>query len=169
LVTRSGNPVVIDADGLNWLAKWPNWWEHLNRGQFVLTPHAGEMARLLDVDVSEVVANASRIAKDTAAEWGQTVVLKSLTTVVAGADGQWAEIEPPPALATAGSGDVLSGAIASFLAQGLSPFDAGKLAVYVGARAAVRVSARYGTLGVLASDLPAAIAEELGLLEGMER
>jgi NAD(P)H-hydrate epimerase len=89
-------------------------------------------------------------------------------TVIATSDGQTAEIEPSPALATAGTGDVLSGAIAAFLAQGLSPFDAGKLAAFVGARAATRVSGRYGTLGVLASDLPAAIAEELASLEGMD-
>ncbi len=168
LVIGKGKPVVIDADGLNWLAKWPAWWEHLSGGQFVLTPHAGEMARLLDVDVAEVVADSTKVGKDAAAKWGQTVVLKSKTTVIAAPDGQVAEIEPPPALATAGSGDVLSGAIAAFLAQGLSPFDAGKLAAYVGARAATRVSGRYGTLGVLASDLPAAIAEELARLEGME-
>ncbi len=168
LVIGKGKPVVIDADGLNWLAKWPTWWEHLSGGQFVLTPHAGEMARLLDVDVAEVVADPATVGKDAAAKWGQTVVLKSKTTVIAAPDGQVAEIEPPPALATAGSGDVLSGAIAAFLAQGLSPFDAGKLAAYVGARAATRVSGRYSTLGVLASDLPAAIAEELALLEGTE-
>lgn len=168
LVGRLAKPVVIDADGLNWLATWPTWWEHLTGGQFVLTPHAGEMARLLDVDVSDVVANTAQVGKDAAATWGQTVVLKSRTTVIAGPDGQFAEFEPPPALATAGSGDVLSGAIAAFLAQGLSPFDAGKLAVYVGAKAAKRVSERFGSLGMLASDLPAAIAEELALLEEME-
>jgi hydroxyethylthiazole kinase-like uncharacterized protein yjeF len=169
LVDRLARPVVIDADGLNWLAKWPNWWEHLLAGQFVLTPHAGEMARLLDVDVADVVANSAQVAKDAAVKWRQTVVLKSLTTVIASSDGQTAEVAPPPALATAGSGDVLSGAIAAFLAQGLSPFDAGKLAAFVGARAAARVSSRYGTLGVLASDLPAAMAEELASLEGMGR
>lgn len=168
LVTRLAKPVVIDADGLNWLAKWPTWWEHLVSSQLVLTPHAGEMARLLDVDVEEVVTNPAKAGQDAAVKWGQVVVLKSQTTVIAAPDGQLAEIEPPPALATAGSGDVLSGVIAAFLAQGLSPFDAGKLAVYAGARAATRVSGRFGTLGVLASDLPAAIAEELALLEGME-
>lgn len=167
LVNRLAKPVVIDADGLNWLAKWPHWWEHLPQGQFVLTPHAGEMARLLEVDVSAVVDNAAQVASDAATTWGQTVVLKSTMTVIAAPQGQTAQIAPPPALATAGSGDVLSGTIAAFLAQGLSPFDAGKLAAFVGARAATRVASRYGTLGVMASDLPAAIAEELAALEEM--
>lgn len=165
LLSGTTKPVVIDADGLNWLAKWPNWWEHLAKSQFVLTPHAGEMARLLDVEVAVVVEDSVKVARDAASAWGQTVVLKSRTTVIAAPDGETAELAPPPSLATAGSGDVLSGVIGAFLAQGLSPFDAGKLGVFVGSRAAARVSSHYGTLGVLASDLPAAIAEELASLE----
>ena len=64
-------------------------------------------------------------------------------------------------------GDVLSGSIAAFLAQGLIPADAASLAVFVGSRAAARLEERYGTLGVVAGDLPVAIAEELGALERM--
>jgi NAD(P)H-hydrate repair Nnr-like enzyme with NAD(P)H-hydrate dehydratase domain len=70
-------------------------------------------------------------------------------------------------LATAGSGDVLSGAIGSLLAQGLPPVDAAALAVYVGNKAAERLAQRLGTLGVVASDLPPAIAEEMRVLENL--
>ena len=73
------------------------------------------------------------------------------------------------ALATAGSGDVFAGTIGGFLAQGLAPIDAAALAFYVGTRAARRAEQRFGTLGLLAGDLPPAIAEELAALEATKR
>ena len=84
---------------------------------------------------------------------------------MASADGAVVAADAPPALATAGSGDVLCGSIGGFLAQGLSGPDAAALAVFVGCRAAERVSEKYGTLGVVAGDLPMAIAAELRALE----
>jgi NAD(P)H-hydrate epimerase len=93
------------------------------------------------------------------------VVLKGGRTVVASADGTVRAVDAPPSLATAGSGDVLCGSIGALLAQGLRGPDAAALAVFVGCRAAERVAAQYGTLGVIAGDLPAAIAAELRALE----
>jgi NAD(P)H-hydrate epimerase len=161
----AGKPVVVDADGLNWLGEQPSWWERVPAGALVLTPHPGEMARLSGEDAERIVAEPARVAREAAAKWSQTVVLKGGETVVAGPDGALRSCPASPALATAGSGDVLSGSIGAFLAQGLEPLDAASLAVYVGNRAAERVARRYGTLGVVAGDLPAAIAEELHELE----
>ncbi|MCA9878382.1 MAG: NAD(P)H-hydrate dehydratase [Thermomicrobiales bacterium] len=168
VVAASGLPVVIDADGLNWLAKQEHWWERLPAGQVVLTPHAGEMARLTGADAEAIAGNPVGAARDAAAMWGQTVVLKGTTTVIAAADGAVTKIAMPLGLATAGSGDVLSGSVGAFLAQGLSGPDAAALAAFAGSRAAARLVARVGTLGLLASDLPLAIAEELAVLERTE-
>jgi ADP-dependent NAD(P)H-hydrate dehydratase / NAD(P)H-hydrate epimerase len=166
-IATAGKPVVVDADALNWLAEQENWWEQVPARLLVLTPHIGEMARLLAVDVDGILAEPERIARESATRWGQTVVLKGGRTVVASADGAVVAADAPPSLATAGSGDVLSGSIGAFLAQGLSGPDAAALAVFIGCRAAERVSGQYGTLGVIAGDLPGAIAAELRALEQM--
>ena len=131
----------------------------------MLTPHLGEMARLTTREASELAADPVEAARTAAREWGQTLVLKYGFTVAT--DGERAVIasDAPRSLATAGSGDVFAGVIGAFLAQGLEPLDAAALAIFVGSRAARRVEARFGTLGLLASDLPAAIAEELAVLE----
>jgi len=164
-IAKVGKPVVVDADALNWLAEQDNWWERVPEQLLVLTPHPGEMARLLKVNADEIVANPALTAREAAARWGQTVVLKGGRTIVASADGAIVAADASPSLATAGSGDVLTGSIGAFLAQRLSGPDAAALAVFVGCRAAERVSKQYGTLGVVAGDLPMAIAAELRALE----
>ena len=164
-IAAGGKPVVVDADALTWLSGQHEWWTRMPAGMLVLTPHAGEMARLLSIETDEIVADPVDFAKDAAEKWQQTVVLKGGRTVIAGPDGSLAAVAAPPSLATAGSGDVLSGSIGALLAQGLSPREAAALAVFVGCRAASRVAQRFGTLGVIAGDLPNAIAEELCALE----
>jgi len=166
-IAATGKPVVVDADALNWLAEQEQWWERVPAGLLVLTPHAGEMSRLVDVEVDDIVAKPEAVAREAATRWSQTVVLKGGRTVVASADGTIRAVDTPPSLATAGSGDVLCGSIGGFLAQGLNGPDAAALAVFVGCRAAGRVSAEYGTLGVVAGDLPRAMAAELCALEGL--
>jgi ADP-dependent NAD(P)H-hydrate dehydratase / NAD(P)H-hydrate epimerase len=158
-------PAVVDADALNWLATQGEWWSALPHGRYVLTPHVGEMARLLACDAAEVIADPITIAKDAAGRWGQTVVLKYGYSVAS--DGATALVadDAPTSLATAGSGDVFAGTIGGFLAQGLAPLDAAGLALFVGPRAARMVEQRTGTLGLVASDLPLAIAEVLADLE----
>jgi NAD(P)H-hydrate epimerase len=157
--------MVIDADGLNWLAKQEQWWELLPAGKAVLTPHAAEMSRWTGSEVEQITADPVKVARDAAEKWGQTVVLKGTTTVIATAEGIVTTVEMPLSLATAGSGDVLCGSIGAFLAQGLSGPDAASLAAFAGSRAASRLAERVGTLGLVASDLPLAIAEELAILE----
>jgi NAD(P)H-hydrate epimerase len=164
-IATAGKPVVVDADALNWLADQEQWWDRVPAGLLVLTPHAGEMARLVQADIAEILADPERVVVEAVARWRQTVVLKGGRTLVASHDGALLVADAPPALATAGSGDVLSGSIGALLAQGLTAPDAAALAVFVGSRAAKRLTNRLGTLGVVASDLPPAIAEELRALE----
>jgi NAD(P)H-hydrate epimerase len=125
------------------------------------------MSRLTGKEVDEILSDSVKAARDAAETWGQTVVLKGSTTVIATAEGVVTTIEMPLSLATAGSGDVLCGSIGAFLAQGLSGPDAAALAAFAGSRAAYRLAERVGTLGLVASDLPLAIAEELAILERM--
>lgn len=147
-------PTVIDADALNALAKVENWSASLTAASAILTPHPGEMGRLLGSTTEEVQADRVATAKGAAEKFGQVVVLKGANTVIAAPDGQIA-VSPfaNPALATAGSGDVLAGAIVGFLAQGLSPFDAAACGVYVHGLAGERARLELGEAGVIASDL----------------
>lgn len=158
-------PMVIDADGINWLAKQDQWPEILRGLTVVLTPHVGEMARLLGTTTDNVTADPVETARTAATKAGQIVVFKYGYTVAT--DGRRVIIaeDAPPSLATAGSGDVLSGTIGAFLAQGLDPLDAAGLALFIGPKAARRVEKTTGTLGLIAGDLPLALAAELAALE----
>jgi len=166
LAARSGKPIAIDADGLNWLARQDNWPDLLPKGRCVLTPHVGEMARLLGKDSDEIVADPLKTVREAAKAWGQTVVFKYGYTAVSDGERTLVADDAPMSLATAGAGDVLAGSIGALLAQGLAPMDAAALAVWSGIVAARRLEERFGTLGVIAGDLPAAIAE---VMAGLER
>jgi NAD(P)H-hydrate epimerase len=157
--------ILVDADALNILAKVPDWWEGLPKGRLLLTPHAGELARLTGRDGDELLADPLNAAMEAARTFGQHVLFKFGYGIVT--DGKRALIsdDAPASVATAGSGDVLAGTVGALLAQGLSPMDAAGLGLYVGARAARRLEATVGTLGMIASDLPLAIAQELARLE----
>jgi NAD(P)H-hydrate epimerase len=162
-------PAVIDADALTWLSRQPRWYEQVEPGTLVLTPHLGEMARLVHRPTHDLSSlNPAEIAQTAANVWKQTVVLKvGHTTVSDGARTSVAE-DAPPSLASAGTGDVLAGTIGAFLAQGLPPYEAAQLAVFVGPKAARRVEKETGVLGLIASDLPLATAKELARLERLE-
>ena len=155
-------PTVLDADALNWLAEQKDWTRLLNDRVCVLTPHAGEMARLLDTTAEEVAEDPWGIAVDAAASWQQTVVLKAGVTCVATPDGDlFVSPRPTPELATPGSGDVLAGMIGAFLAQGHSPLEASILGIYVGATAGHRARFAVGTTSVIARDIISGISEAL--------
>jgi NAD(P)H-hydrate epimerase len=160
-----GVPVVVDADGLNWLAGQPDWWTNLDPMTMVLTPHVGEMSRLLDCSLDEIMADPIGAARAAAVRWKQVVVLKYGHSIATDGEKAYVASDAPVSLASAGTGDVLAGAIGGILAQGVGPLDAAALALFVGARAARRVEKRVGTLGLVASDLPLAMAEELCELE----
>jgi len=146
-------PVVIDADALNALADLEDWHKSLRQGA-VLTPHPGEMSRLMGISVAEIEANRLTLALRAAQEWGVVVVLKGAYTVIAAPDGH-ACINPfaTPALATAGTGDVLAGAVAGLLAQGLAPFEAAVAGAYLHGLAGQTVSEEIGLAGAVAGDL----------------
>jgi NAD(P)H-hydrate epimerase len=147
---------VIDADALNALSAMDGAtpWPASIHTPCVLTPHPGEMARLLGSTVAAVQDDRLNVATRAAAEWKQTVVLKGAHTVIAAPDGR-AAISPHanPLLASAGTGDVLAGAIAGLLAQGLDPFDAAACGVFLHGLAAEELSDDLGDRGLLASDL----------------
>ena len=165
-ILGGGIPAVLDADGLNWLAKQGEGWaERFAPQSLVLTPHIGEMSRLTGLDADEIIENAPATAHKYAGIWKQTVVLKGGPTVAS--DGTRLLVAPgaPVSLATAGTGDIFAGSIGAFLAQGLPPIDAAALGMWAGVRAAEHLADRFGTLGLIATDLPVAIAEVLGRLE----
>jgi len=146
-------PLVVDADGLNALAGVPRWWEALSI-QCIVTPHPGEMSRLMDCPIEEVEADRVTTARQAAEKWQQVVVLKGAHSVIAAPDGRMA-ISPyaNPGLASAGTGDVLAGSIVGFLAQGLPLYEAATLGVYAHGAAGEMATAALGNTGTVAGDL----------------
>jgi hydroxyethylthiazole kinase-like uncharacterized protein yjeF len=156
-------PLVIDADGLNALADAGEWWTALPPDT-ILTPHPGEMARLMggsnirheagQTTVQEIQADREGTARRMAAHWSVVVVLKGAFTVVAAPDGRTVVLPfANPGLATAGSGDVLSGAIAGLRAQGVGAFEAAVSAAYLHGLAGELARADLGDMGLVAGDL----------------
>lgn len=146
-------PTVIDADGLNCLAQIDSWPELLP-DPVILTPHLAEMGRLCGMDVDQVRANAWQLAQEKAAAWNAVVLLKGPYTVIAGPDGRTAVLPvATPALATAGTGDVLAGTITGLLAQGVDAFDAACLGAWLHGRAGEVCEEEIGPAGVMAGDL----------------
>ncbi|HFC12121.1 MAG TPA: NAD(P)H-hydrate dehydratase [Anaerolineae bacterium] len=144
-------PLVIDADALNYLAQQRKWWQHLPPNS-ILTPHPAEMGRLVGRDIR--TEPRITLALTMAQSWGHIVVLKGAFTVIASPTGQ-ASVIPiaTPALAIAGSGDVLAGTIVSLLAQKLSPYDAARAAAYIHAAAGLHLAQTKGNRGHLASEI----------------
>jgi NAD(P)H-hydrate epimerase len=148
--------MVLDADGLNLLADKP-----VRRQQWVITPHPAEAARLLNVSTAEIQADRFTAASQLATQFDAVVVLKGCGTVVAAPNGDWSVCTAGnPGMATAGSGDVLTGVIAAMLAQGLDPWLAARAGV-AGHAGAGDVCARHGERGVLATDIAACLPEIL--------
>lgn len=145
--------LVLDADALNILSRSPGWWERLP-SDAILTPHPGEMSRLAGIPVADIQSSRFEHARQAASQWQKTVVLKGAHTIVATPDGK-AVISPfaNPGLASAGTGDVLSGAIAGLLAQGLSQLDAAVCGVYLHGQAGEIIREEVGDMGMVASDL----------------
>jgi len=164
IVAGLKKPLVIDADGLNALVDA----QELIRQRSaptVLTPHPGELARLLSTTAEKV--QADRIAASAVLATGNTaVVLKGAGTVISGAGRNVVNTSGSQALATAGSGDVLAGIIGTYLAQGLSPLEAGALGAYLHGRAGEAAASALTPNCVIAEDIPEfmplAVAELLG-------
>ena len=149
-------PLVLDADGINALAGREL--ESALPPQTILTPHAGELGRLLGRPAADVDADRLRLAPRYAADWGVVLLAKGAPTVSAAPDGTtYVNPHRNPALATAGTGDVLAGIVAGLLAQGVQPPAAAVAGAYIHGEAGERVRTRIGESGLLASDLLAEI------------
>lgn len=156
-------PLVVDADGLKLLAKLPAWQKRLPQ-ETVLTPHPGEMAILTGIPAEKIQAERIEIAELYAQKWGHVVVLKGAFTTVASPDGRSATLPlTTPALARAGTGDVLAGLITGLRAQGVAAFEAACAAVWLHGQAGLRAAERLGgTAGVLAGDLTSELPALIG-------
>jgi NAD(P)H-hydrate epimerase len=163
-VTTLTLPMVIDADGLNCLALKKGWKKN-SKAELVLTPHPGEMARLLGITIEEVQKDRIGITERAASEFQATVVLKGAPTIIA-QPGQDTFINTTgnPGMATAGSGDVLTGLIAGFMAQGLSGYSAAKLGVFVHGLAGDLAAEEKTELGMIAGDILDKVPEALKIL-----
>ena len=157
-------PCVVDADGLKLLKRISDWADLLPENS-VLTPHPGEMAVLTDQPKDDIQADRVTAARSWASTWGHVVVLKGAFTVVASPDGRTMVMPfATPALARAGTGDVLAGAIVGFMAQGLPAYESGVIAAFIHGRAGELAEEIIGSeASVLAGDvadtLPVAMTE----------
>lgn len=156
---------LVDADGLNLLARIPDWPRRLPPAT-VLTPHPGEMARLTGLDRAAIAREREGLARRYAAEWGRVLVLKGAFTVVAAPDGRLL-LAPfaTAALARAGTGDVLAGLIAGLLAQGLPPFEAAAAGCYLHGLAGELLEEALGRRAPIAGDLLERIAPAFARIE----
>jgi NAD(P)H-hydrate epimerase len=168
ILPRLGKPCVLDADGINAFAGRP---ERLKNIGFplIITPHAGEAARLFKTDKAEILAAPLDFARKAARDLGLVMVLKGAPTVTAGPDGD-AFINPTgnQGLATAGSGDVLTGIIAGLLAQGVEAMEAAASGVYLHGYVGDMLFREYGYFGFLAGEMADAIPEAMATMLGIE-
>ncbi len=153
ILNEGRTPVVIDADGLNVLSRIDEWWALIDE-EDVLTPHAGEMKRLLTKTSLDATKLKRRdLAREVARLCGGIVVLKGHETVVS--DGERTNVNDTgnPGMATGGSGDVLTGMIAALIGQGLSSYDAACVGVHVHGLAGDIAAKRFGQISMIATDL----------------
>jgi NAD(P)H-hydrate epimerase len=168
VIRRCAAPLVLDADALNVVAGTTVL--RARSGPTVVTPHPGEMARLLGTETARVQADRLGAARELARAQQVVVILKGARTIVADPDGG-AAISPTgnPGMASGGTGDVLAGMVGGLLAQGVAPFDAAALAVFAHGAAGDAVAARQGEVGLLAGDLLAEVPPTFARLQTAAR
>lgn len=153
LVLNTSIPVVLDADGINSFSKNPQILK-ARTGEKVLTPHPGELSRLLDVPISEIKKDRIEFVRKTVKETNSTVILKGYMTLIACTnDIVWVNTTGNPGMATGGIGDVLSGMVGSFIAQKINPFKSCPLAVYLHGLAGDLVAKSKGEESLIPRDL----------------
>jgi len=146
-------PIVLDADGINCLAGRPGILKKA-KAPVVITPHPGEMSRLIGRDTSYIQKNRTKVAVGCAKKYGVTVVLKGKGTVVASPDGRvYVNKTGNPGMATGGVGDILTGMIAGLIGQKFTPFEAAKCGVYVHGLAGDLAAKKRGEVSLLARDV----------------
>lgn len=146
-------PVLMDADALNILAKNPSWLMEERKAPLVLTPHLGEMSRLTGLGIGELKRNLPNVCREYAKKWKAVLVLKDSRTLISDGDALFVNERGTDGMATGGSGDVLSGIITGFLAQGVAPLQAACLGVYLHACAGERAEEKKGKPAMLAGDI----------------
>jgi NAD(P)H-hydrate epimerase len=170
VVERSGVPLVLDADALNALADDPDRFEGRDGVDMIITPHPGEMARLLGVSVEQVQSDRLEHAREFASAHKVHVVLKGHRTIVAGPDGRsFINLTGNAGMATGGTGDLLTGMIAAWFAQLLDAEAASKLAVYLHGAAGDLAEADEGELALLPTDIAARLGDAVLELTARKR
>ncbi len=166
LIQKCPVPIIIDADGINNLANNPD--ILLKRqSEIILTPHPGEMGRLVNKTSKEVQANRIESARKFAEKYNVHLVLKGARTLIAHPDGHiYINLTGNPGMASAGMGDVLTGIIAGFLSQGYSPQESTQLAVFLHGHTADTLAASKGPYGYIASDIMNNLPKAIGGLTG---
>lgn len=165
LLNKYDKTVVMDADAINCLKDNPNLLKS-SRSKLVLTPHPGELARLIGKTTKEIISNPIEIARETAQKFNIILVLKGAPTVIADADGNvFINSTGNPGMATAGMGDVLTGVIAGLISQGLRPVDGALAGVYLHGLAGDLVKQKIGQNGLLAGDVLRTLPEALKQFE----
>lgn len=164
IVRETAIPTVIDADGLNSLARDSTPLRD-TAAEVVLTPHPGELSRLLGKSVSEIVSDPMGAAQEASERLRAVVVLKGAPTVTATREGAlYVNSTGNAGMATGGSGDVLTGVVVGLIGQGLSPSDAAWSGVFVHGLAGDLAKAKKGEMGMIAGDILEAVPEALQLL-----
>ena len=165
-------PILIDADALNLMAQHPHLADLCKKRQAetVITPHAGEAARLLATTSEDIQKNRTECALKLAQSLHVTCVLKGAGSICAHTDGTWfINTTGNPGLASGGTGDVLSGIIGSLMAQGLNALDAAKLGVYLhGAAADALLAEGLGPVGLTASEVALEVRNIINQLNKMK-
>ena len=161
-------PTILDADSLNAISKTSEWWKRI-KNPCILTPHLGEMSRLTGKPISQLETNRLEVATQSSLDWKQIVVFKGPFTIVAASNGE-IFISPfaNPGLATAGTGDILSGIVVSLLAQGLSSVNAASLGVFLHGSAGEMARDKIGEAGMIASDMLKELPEIIKTLNELE-
>jgi NAD(P)H-hydrate epimerase len=153
LVRRCPAPLIIDADGLNLIARHPRVLKK-SSSSLILTPHPGEMSRLTGQSKEELLADREGAALGFARKYNLTLVLKGAGTLIAAPSGPlWINLSGNPGMATGGSGDILTGLIAGLRVQGLNDSAAARIGVLAHGLAGDRAARRRGMMGMLPSDL----------------
>ncbi|MCX5693336.1 MAG: NAD(P)H-hydrate dehydratase [Candidatus Omnitrophica bacterium] len=153
LILRIKKPMVLDADALNAISRSTSILKKI-KSNYVVTPHPGEMSRLINKSLEYIKNNRLIVAKQFSHDYNAVIVLKGAGTIVAGPDGKYyINTTGNPGMATAGSGDVLTGIIAGFLGQRLDMFNAARLGVYVHGLAGDLAAKDKGETGLIAGDI----------------
>lgn len=154
ILENINRPILVDADGLNALSENRRLLKRKKTVPFILTPHAGELSRLIGLDSKEIEAERVSVAREVAKNYRVVLVLKGGPTVVADAEGNvYVNSTGNPGMATAGAGDVLSGIIVGLWAQGLSPLDAALCGVYLHGLAGDLARDALGEYSLVAMDI----------------